>query len=186
MCRLRVRVLIVILQVFLTVTAATVILRGNFTKDSKNCVFSENPNFTGVFLEPPRPPTLPDSPPILPDSPRLSPTPPILLSWFPFAVECEVAFPRLSPTLLRLSPNSPRLSSDSPRLSPTHFSNFAVGLREIFFLGVYARICHELLKLLAFSFCVCEGFGVCCRGVLESRVKALATADRRCVVSLFG
>ena len=45
---------------------------------------------------------------------------------------------------------------------------------------------HELLKLLAFSFCVCEGFGVCCRGVLESRVKALATADRRCVVSLFG
>ena len=172
----------VILQVFLTFTAATVILRGNFTKDSKTAHFLKmriSPAFS-LSRQAPR---------LSPDSPRFSPTlpdsPPTLLSWFPFAVECEVAFPRLSPTL-------PRLSPTLLRLSLTLFSNLAVGLREIIVLGVFARISmisknfHELLKLLAFSFCVCEGFGVCCRGVLESRVKALATADRHCVVSLFG
>ena len=183
MCRLKVRVLIVILQVFLTFTAAAVILRGNFTKDFLKILIS--PAFS-LSRQAPR--LSPDSPrfsPILADSPRLSPDSPFLVS---FCGECEVAFPRLSPTLPRLSPTLLRLS---PTL-PDSFSNLAVGLREIIFLGVFARISiisknfHELLKLLAFSFCVCEGFGVCCRGVLESRVKALATADRRCVVSLFG
>ena len=116
MCRLRVRVLIVILQVFLTFTAATVILRGNFTKDSKTAYFLKiliSPAFS-LSRQAPR---------LSSDSPRFSPTlpdsPPTLLSWFPFAVECEVAFPRLSPTLPRLSPTLPRLSPTLLRLSPT-------------------------------------------------------------------
>ena len=119
-CRLRVRVLIVILQVFLTFTAATVIWRGNFTKDSKTAYFLKiliSPAFSLSRHALRLSSTLPRFSPILPDSPRLSPTLPRLsFSWFPFAVECEVAFPRFSPTLPQLSPDSPPTLPDSPRL----------------------------------------------------------------------